>query len=75
MGGIMVYDITNPYDVKFADYFFNRGVVEGADITGDLAPEGMAFVPAEQSATGKPLLIIGNEISGSIAVWQVALKD
>lgn len=72
MGGIMVYDITNPYDVQFEDYFYNRGVIEGADITGDLAPEGMVFVPAEQSATDKPLLIIGNEISGSIAVWQIA---
>ncbi|XQF92805.1 choice-of-anchor I family protein [Pseudoalteromonas espejiana] len=72
MGGIMVYDITNPYDVQFEDYFYNRGVIEGADITGDLAPEGMVFVPAEQSATEKPLLIIGNEISGSIAVWQIA---
>lgn len=71
MGGIMVYDITNPYDVQFEDYFYNRGVIEGADITGDLAPEGMVFVPAEQSATGEPLLIIGNEISGSIAVWQI----
>ncbi|CAH9050343.1 hypothetical protein PSECIP111951_03967 [Pseudoalteromonas holothuriae] len=75
MGSVMVYDITNPYDVKFADYFYNRGTVEGADISGDLAPEGMAFVPAEQSATGKPLLIVGNEISGSVAVWQIALKD
>ena len=72
MGGIMVYDITNPYDVQFEDYFYNRGVIEGADITGDLAPEGMVFVTAEQSATGEPLLIIGNEISGSIAVWQIA---
>ncbi|TMP78759.1 choice-of-anchor I family protein [Pseudoalteromonas sp. S983] len=72
MGGIMVYDITNPYDVQFEDYFYNRGVIEGADITGDLAPEGMVFVSAEQSATGEPLLIIGNEISGSIAVWQIA---
>lgn len=72
MGGIMVYDITNPYDVQFEDYFYNRGVIEGADITGDLAPEGMVFVPAEQSATGEALLIIGNEISGSIAVWQIA---
>ncbi len=71
MGGIMVYDITNPYDVQFEDYFYNRGVIEGADITGDLAPEGMVFVTAEQSATGEPLLIIGNEISGSIAVWQI----
>jgi 6-phosphogluconolactonase (cycloisomerase 2 family) len=72
MGGIMVYDITNPYDVQFEDYFYSRGVIEGADITGDLAPEGMVFVSAEQSATGEPLLIIGNEISGSIAVWQIA---
>ncbi|KPZ54185.1 hypothetical protein AN391_03102 [Pseudoalteromonas sp. P1-13-1a] len=72
MGGIMVYDITNPHDVQFEDYFYNRGVIEGADITGDLAPEGMVFVTAEQSATGEPLLIIGNEISGSIAVWQIA---
>ena len=72
MGGIMIYDITNPYDVQFEDYFYNRGVIEGAAITGDLAPEGMMFVPAEQSATNKPLLIIGNEISGSIAVWEIS---
>ncbi|TMP43877.1 alkaline phosphatase [Pseudoalteromonas citrea] len=72
MGGIMMYDITNPYDVQFVDYFYNRGTLEGEDITGDLAPEGMAFVPAEQSATGNPLLIVGNEISGSIAVWEIS---
>ncbi len=72
MGGIMIYDITNPYDVQFEDYFYNRGLIAGAEITGDLAPEGMMFVPGEQSATNKPLLIIGNEISGSIAVWEIA---
>jgi DNA-binding beta-propeller fold protein YncE len=74
MGGIMVYDITNPYNVQFEDYFYNRGLIKGANITGDLAPEGMAFVPAEQSATGNPLLIVGNEISGSIVVWEIASK-
>ncbi|MBD0412537.1 choice-of-anchor I family protein [Pseudoalteromonas distincta] len=74
MGGIMVYDITNPYNVQFEDYFYNRGLIKGANITGDLAPEGMVFVPAEQSATGNPLLIVGNEISGSIAVWEIASK-
>ncbi|WFO20593.1 choice-of-anchor I family protein [Pseudoalteromonas sp. H100] len=72
MGGIMIYDITNPYDVQFEDYFYNRGLIAGAEITGDLAPEGMTFIPREQSATGKPLLIIGNEISGSIAVWEIS---
>ncbi|WP_413401031.1 choice-of-anchor I family protein [Pseudoalteromonas sp. KJ71-7] len=74
MGAIMVFDITNPYDVKFQDYFYNRGLEPSADITGDLAPEGMTFVPAAQSATNEALLIIGNEISGSIAVWEITTQ-
>ena len=74
MGTIMVFDITNPYDVKFQDYFYNRGLEPSADISGDLAPEGMTFVPAAQSATNEALLIIGNEISGSIAVWEITTQ-
>ena len=74
MGGIMVFDITNPYDVKFQDYFYNRGLEPSADISGDLAPEGMTFVPAAQSATNEALLIVGNEISGSIALWEITTQ-
>ena len=74
MGTIMVFDITNPYDVKFQDYFYNRGLEPSADISGDLAPEGMTFVPAAQSATNEALLIVGNEISGSIAVWEITTQ-
>ncbi|WP_372863546.1 choice-of-anchor I family protein [Pseudoalteromonas sp.] len=74
MGTIMMFDITNPYDVKFQDYFYNRGLEPSADITGDLAPEGMTFVPAAQSATNEALLIVGNEISGSIAVWEITTQ-
>lgn len=72
MGGVMVFNITNPYNVEFVDYFINRGVEEGAEISGDLAPEGMSFISSENSPTGKPLLVIGNEISGSVSVWQIA---
>ncbi|QBJ64240.1 choice-of-anchor I family protein [Pseudoalteromonas sp. DL-6] len=74
MGAIMVFDITNPYDVKFQDYFYNRGLEPSANISGDLAPEGMTFVPAAQSETNEALLIIGNEISGSIAVWEITTQ-
>lgn len=74
MGGILAYNVTNPYNVKFVEYFYNRGLIEGADITGDLAPEGMKFINAENSPTGEALLIVGNEISGSVAVWQIAEK-
>lgn len=75
MGGIFVYDITNPFESTFVDYFINRGLVEGEDITGDLAPEGMKFVPAHDSPTGQALLIIGNEISGSVAVWEISVEQ
>jgi hypothetical protein len=74
MGGVMAYDITNPYNVQFVSYFANRGVAEGADITGDLAPEGMSFVSAEDSPTGEPLLIVGNEVSGSVQIYQVNIE-
>ncbi|MCU7555512.1 collagen-like protein [Alteromonas sp. ASW11-19] len=75
MGGIFVYDITNPYDVKFADYAINRNLTEGLsvnDVIGDLAPESLVFVSAENSASGMPLLIVGNEISGTVSVWQIS---
>ncbi|QTH63704.1 choice-of-anchor I family protein [Psychrosphaera ytuae] len=74
MGGVMIYDITNPYQAEFVDYFYNRGTVEDAEITGDLAPEGMQFIPAAMSPTETPLLLIGNEISGSVTVWEVMPK-
>ncbi|WP_158971345.1 choice-of-anchor I family protein [Paraglaciecola sp. L3A3] len=74
MGGIMVYDITNPYDTKFVDYVINRDITEGGDIIGDSAPEGMAFVTAENSPSGSALLVVGNEVSGTVSVWQIAEK-
>lgn len=71
MGGVFVYDITNPYDATFVDYVINRDLTEGGDLMGDNGPEGMVFVDAATSPTGMPLVIIGNEISGTVAVWQV----
>lgn len=74
MAGVMVYNITNPHNVTFVDYFINRGTIEDEEITGDLAPEGMKFVAKADSPTGEAMLIIGNEISGSVSVWQIAEK-
>jgi hypothetical protein len=38
---------------------------------GDNGPEGMVFVDASTSPTGRALLIIGNEVSGTVSVWQI----
>lgn len=77
MGGIFVYDITNPYDVQFAEYAINRNLTEGltaGDVIGDLAPESLVFVSADDSPSDTPLLLIGNEVSGTVSVWQISVN-
>lgn len=66
--GIMVYDITFPSAPRFVTYVSSR---EGTG--GDRGPEGLTFVPARSSPTGQPLLIVGNEISGTTAVYRIDL--
>ena len=41
---------------------------------GDLGPESITFVSSEQSPNGMPLIIIGNEVSGSVTVYQVIVE-
>ena len=41
---------------------------------GDLGPEGLHFIPAAKSPNGKPLLMVGNEVSGTTAVYQLQLQ-
>lgn len=69
MGGIAMYDITDPYGVQFISYTNNRDLTNIDN--GDLAPEGMSFVLAEESPTDSPLLIVGNEISGTVAIYEI----
>ena len=68
VGGVMVYDISNPLAPSFTTYLNTRTAA-----TGDRGPEGLEFVPASRSPNGKPLLIVGHETSGSTAILQVEL--
>lgn len=83
MGGVLVYDITNPAAPVRVDYlntrdeWLNKPATEAIAgrlaAIGDLGPEGLAFIPAAQSPNGKPLLLVGNEVSGTTAVLQLNL--
>lgn len=42
---------------------------------GDLGPEGIAFIPADQSPIRKPLLAVGNEVSGTTTLFQIDLTS
>jgi hypothetical protein len=68
VGGIMVYDVTNPNNVKFVDYKNSRNV---SAYTGDNGPEGVTFIKAENTTTGKNYAAVANEISGTISLFEV----
>ncbi|NLL62819.1 MAG: hypothetical protein GX241_01040 [Ruminococcaceae bacterium] len=72
IGGIMVYDITNPENVTFANYINSRDF--SADIKGDVSPEGLCFVSAKDSKTGNPMLLAACEVSGTLAVYNCNYK-
>lgn len=79
IGGIMVYDITQPESSKHVGYFNNRRFDVPATLdngtanpeAGDSGIEGLIFVPAEKSPTSTNLIVVGNETSGTTTVWEV----
>jgi uncharacterized protein len=61
-GDIVVYDVSNPIAPQFIQYI---------NIPEDTGVEGLTFVSAADSPTGKPLLITANEVSKTIGVFEV----
>jgi len=73
IGGVMVYDITNPAAATFYDYI-NVRKFDGADIAsgGSLGPEGIDVISAANSPTGKPIVLVANEVSGIVDLFEFA---
>lgn len=77
IGGIMVYNISNPAAPQFVDYLNTREDWITADpgsvlsAAGDLGPEGLVFISAQDSPDGTPLLIVGNEVSGTTSIYEI----
>ena len=78
MGGIMVYDVSNPTAPSFVRY--KNAALEGLALTPannttpgsyDVSPEGMVFVPEAASPNSKPMLIVANELSGTTTMYEV----
>jgi len=80
IGGIMIFDVTDPANTRYVNYVNNRDFLAenneddenlaGVD-AGDLGPEGLFYIKAEDSPIGEPLLVVGNEISGSTTIYKV----
>jgi len=84
IGGIMVYDVTDPSNPFFAGYAnsrifgatYNENSFPNAALLsslGDLGPEGLIFISAADSPTGRAMIVTANEVSGTIAIFGVAI--
>ena len=76
VGGVMAYDVTDPANAQFLGYHNNRDFSGNAEAgkAGDLGPEGLAFIPAAQSPSGKDLLVVANEVSGTTSIFEIVLN-
>ncbi|MBE9146741.1 choice-of-anchor I family protein [Planktothrix mougeotii] len=90
ISGVMIYDITDPLNPSFVNYSNNRNFNVAFDVNadgdpaptpeqllavGDLGTEGVLFISAKDSPTGKPLVVTANEISGTTTINQVAVPE
>jgi hypothetical protein len=72
IGGVLAYDVSDPSAPVFAGYANNRNFAATEALqAGDLGPEGLAFVPAIDSPTGEALVLVANEISGTVSIYAV----
>ena len=68
IGGVMVYDITNPNLPSFVTYVNNRSVLSNGP---DRGAEGIIFIPQQQSPNGQNIVIAANEVSSTLSIWGI----
>lgn len=74
IGGVMVYDVSNPYAPAFVQYINNRdfGAAPGTPGSGDQGAEGLIVIDASRSPIrGVPLLVVANEVSGTTTLFRI----
>lgn len=66
-GGVIMFDITDLNDVTITSYANSRDY--SGDMLGDVAPESIDFISADNSPNGANLLVVANENSGTVALY------
>jgi len=75
IGGVMMYDVTDPEHAQFVNYTNSRVFTPNNNLNTDTGPEGIEYIPASISPTGKPLLLVAFEVSGTVAVYQLNVSQ
>ena len=76
IGGIVVVELTDPAAPRFVDYVNVRNFAADVEspAAGDLGPEGVLVIDGAGSPTGRPLLVVANEISGTTRILEIGMR-
>ncbi len=76
VGGIVVFELDDPRSPRLVQYINTRNfsAAPGTEAAGDLGPEAARFIPADSSPSGEPLLMVSNEVSGTLRIYQINPK-
>lgn len=71
MGGVMVYEVSDPHNPVFVTYDINRNFTADAETpaAGDLGVEDIIIIAAEDSPNGQTMMVTANEVSGTISLF------
>jgi hypothetical protein len=69
IGGVVTYDVTNPAAPIFVGYSNKRSNPPVA--SDDLGSEGIIFISAADSPTGSALVVLSNEVRGTVSVYSI----
>jgi len=68
VGGIMIFNVENPTNPIYVGYANNRSTTVSGP---DLGAEGIITISAEDSPNGNNIVILANEISSTLSIYQL----
>lgn len=67
-GGVIVYNVTNPYKPSFVQYINSK---KGNELKEESKPEGIIFINPKSSPDRNAYVIVSNEASSTLDVYRV----
>jgi hypothetical protein len=68
VGGAMIFNINDPANPVYVGYKNNRSTTVSGP---DLGAEGMIYISPEASPNGNSIIILANEVSSTLSIYQV----
>jgi len=68
VGGAMIFNINDPANPVYVGYRNNRSTTVSGP---DLGAEGMIYISPEASPNGNAIIILANEVSSTLSIYQV----